>query len=443
MPFIRSIGRWSLVALTINCIIGSGIFGVPGELIATVGRASPIAMLIAGLLMGVIMLCFAEVGSQFSEPGGVYLYSRSAFGKLVGLQVGWFWFLSALGGAAANANLFVIHLSGFAPWAGQGWPRLLIVFGLLAIPAAANYAGTRKGTALCNVFTVAKLTPLALIIVLGLLRFSNHFELVAMSEITAPGWAAWGSALLMLSFTFSGFEDPMTPAGEVKEPRRTIPFSLIASFTICVVVYILLQFVVVATLGTTSSQRPLAATAEALLGRGGALLVEIAAMISTYGWISASMLNVPRFLFSLSSQRELPAFLGRLHPRFHTPHAAVVVFALLAWLLTVSGTFKWSLMVSAGAGVIFDLAICAAVLRLRYLNPAAPRFRLPFGGVFSIGGMCICLVMLSNLKLNEALLMTVTAATALVNWWCMSRKILKSAPISSSVELRIPVSKSE
>src|SRR5262249_10506103 len=147
-------------------------------------------------------------------------------------------------------------------------------------------------------------------------------------------------------------------------------------------------------------------------GRGGALFVEIAAMISTYGWISGAMLYVPRFLFSLSSKREFPANLSTLHPRFNTPHVAVLVFALLAWVLTVSGTFKWSLIVSAGAGVIFDLVICAALLRLRYLNPGAAAFRLPFGAFFSISGVVICLILVSNLELREAFLMSVTALIA-------------------------------
>src|SRR5436190_8737951 len=122
MSFVRSIGRWTLTALMINCIIGSGIFGVPEPLIATLGRASPIAMIVAGLCMGVIVACFTEIGSQFSEPGGVYLYARTAFGRFAGLQVSWFWFLSTLAGAAAAANLFVEYVGGFAPGVAHGWP---------------------------------------------------------------------------------------------------------------------------------------------------------------------------------------------------------------------------------------------------------------------------------------------------------------------------------
>lgn len=422
------------MALMINGIIGGGIFGVPGKLIAELGRASPLAMIVAGLLMSVVVLCFMEVGSRFSEQGGVYLYSRTAFGKWVGLQVAWFWFLSVLGGAAANAILFTTYLEGFAPWAVHGWPRLLVLTLLIGLPAAANYAGTRKGTALSNVFTVAKLAPLALIIGLGLLRFSRHAELITVSEITAPGWSAWGAALLALFFVFGGFEDSTMPTAEVKEPRRNLPFALLASLGACTLVYTLLQFVIVATPATAATERPLAAPAEALLGHGGVLFVEIAAMLSTYGWISGSMLNVPRLLFSMSSQKELPAALGELHPRFNTPHIAVLVFAFLTWVLAATGTFEWSLMISAGAGNIYYLVICAALLRLRYLQPGADAFRLPFGPFFSVAGVVICLVLLTGLGHREALLMTVTAAMAAINWFWTRKRTAAPAQVGGTKE---------
>jgi amino acid transporter len=90
MPFVRSIGRWAMTALVINCIIGSGIFGVPTELIRLVGRASPIAMVVAGVEQATIMASMAKVASQFSEPAGPYLYVRTAFGRFAGIQVAWF-----------------------------------------------------------------------------------------------------------------------------------------------------------------------------------------------------------------------------------------------------------------------------------------------------------------------------------------------------------------
>src|SRR5262249_59557422 len=115
MALVRSIGRWAMTALVINCIIGGGIFGLPGELTRLLGRASPIAMILAALGMAVILLCFAEVASQFSEPGGAYLYVRTAFGRFAGMQISWFDLLNMVGTVAALANLFVDYLATFFP----------------------------------------------------------------------------------------------------------------------------------------------------------------------------------------------------------------------------------------------------------------------------------------------------------------------------------------
>ena len=408
--------------MVINCMIGSGIFGMPGLLMARTGRASPIVMLIAGLVMAVILFCYAEVGSRFSGAGGLYLYARTAFGRFVGLQVGWFWLLSTLGGAGTNANLFVDHLSGFLPWAGQGWPRAAIIGVLLFIPAAINYAGTRKGTILSNVFTVAKLFPLVLLIVFGSIHFTRHPQLVTFHELTAPGWAGWIGGLLMLSFAYSGFEDPLATAGEVREPRRSVPLALITGLGVCIAVYTLIQFMVVATLSPGQTDRPLAAVAQVLLGRGAAWFVEVAAMVSSYGYLSACMLNMPRYLFAIAAHREFPAIFGRLHPRFGTPHISIILIAGLSMMLAVTGSFQLCLVLSAGASIIYYAVVCAAVLPLRRKDPAAPRFRLPFGALFSVLGVAVCLTFLTQLHAREALFMAITAFVAAANWWWVRRQ---------------------
>jgi amino acid transporter len=110
---VRAIGRWSLAALALNSIIGSGIFGLPSTVAKLLGPRSVVAVLIAGAAMAVIMACFAEVASQFSETGGPYLYARTAFGRLTGILVGWMLYLAQTAAPAANANLFVIYLAQF------------------------------------------------------------------------------------------------------------------------------------------------------------------------------------------------------------------------------------------------------------------------------------------------------------------------------------------
>src|SRR6266851_8388611 len=164
---VRAIGRWSLLALTVNSIIGSGVFGLPGTVAGLLGRQSTMAVLIAGAAAGIFMACFAEIASYFSEAGGPYLYARTAFGRLTGILVGWMLYLSQTAAPAANANLFVIYLAEFWPAAKEPWPRFAILTLLIGLLALINIRGARQGAAVSNIFTVAKLLPLLMVISAG------------------------------------------------------------------------------------------------------------------------------------------------------------------------------------------------------------------------------------------------------------------------------------
>ena len=228
---------------------------MPGELNRLLGRASPIAMIAAGLLMASIMAPAAEVASQFSEQGGAYLYARKVFGRFIGLQIGWFSLLSCVAAVAAVANLFVVYLAAEFPSAGRGVMRALVLLAFVGIPAAVNYFGVSKGATLSSILVVSKLLPLAIIIMLGLARFSGKLQLIHAAEIVAPGWGAWLNALLLLMFAYQGFEYAIIAGGEVDNPRRTLPFSLGIGLAVVVSIYTLLQFATVATIGTSTSAR--------------------------------------------------------------------------------------------------------------------------------------------------------------------------------------------
>src|SRR5215472_10407881 len=157
---VRAIGRWSLAALMVNIIIGSGIFGLPSKAAALTGRQSPIAFLIAAAGIAVIAACFAEVASRFRESGGPYLYTRVAFGRLAGLETGWLNWLSRLASSAANANLLPDYLAEFWPRIREPFPRVVAITLLLAVLTAVNVRGVKMCTEVSNFFTVSKLVPL-------------------------------------------------------------------------------------------------------------------------------------------------------------------------------------------------------------------------------------------------------------------------------------------
>jgi amino acid transporter len=406
----------------VNTVIGSGIFGIPSLLNGIVGRASPLAMVLSGIGIGLMMACCAEVTSRFSEPGGAYLFARTAFGRFVGIQVGWFSWLAPMGTSAAAANLFSSYLAAYLPFAGTVFGRALVIFSLFAFLAIANCLGVKVGANLSSVFSIAKLAPLALLIVLGVIFFARHPQTYAQAAPAPPALSPWVDAMLLLSFAFGGFENAIMPAGEVENPRLTIPWSLAVGLAACIAVYALVQFVTVATIGTGPADRPLASVANVLIGRGGAMFITIAAMISTFGHLSAVQLGAPRLTYSLAERGDFPAFFGRIHPRFQTPYISILLFGLFTFLLSLSGTFRWAVAMASGALIIIYTSVCASLIGLRKKNANPAALHLP-GGVF-IACFCIVvgIVLLTRLTLREGYLLLVTFAIGVVHWlWIRTR----------------------
>lgn len=420
MGHARPIGRWKMTALVINCIIGSAIFGVPSEGIRLVGNNSPRAMLLGSLLVGIIILPITEVASQFSEAGGLYLYARTAFGRFVGLQVGWFWLLAAIGGGAAGANLFLTYLSEFLPGMAHGWWRAVTILLVIAIPTTANYLGVRQGVRLSILFTAAKVLPLALVIGLGLLQKRLQPHLPAQGLSSSVG--AWAQVLLIFIYALSGWEDTLVPSGEVQRPRHTIPFALVAGLLTCTFIYTSFQFVIVRVIGASPTDRPVVEAVSVLLGSGAASFVAVAVMLSTYGWISGEFLNAPRLSVALAQQGDCPPFFGKLHPRYQTPSVGILLYGATVVALALTGTFLWAIALTAGALAIYYAIACAALIELRHSQPAAPAFRVPFGSVLAVLGIVISVGLLTQLELRQLSLMSITALLAAGNWlWARAK----------------------
>jgi basic amino acid/polyamine antiporter, APA family len=412
---IRAIGRWSLVALTINSILGSGIFGLPSQIADLLGRFSPWAVLLAGVAMLVIILCYAEVSSQFSETGGTYIYCREAFGRLTGLQVGWMLMLSRLTACAANANLLVIYGGTFWPRATQPMLRVAIITALLGVLLVVNYRGVRDGTLVSNVFVVAKLIPLAVVALAGTYFLARHAAVPSVSPYAGP-WS-WRSAMLLLFFAYGGYEAAMNPMGEARNPRRDAPFALLIALAIITLIYTLIQWVVVGILPAgMHTERPLAEVARIVMGDGGALLVAVGALVCVYGYLSANFLTGPRATFAFAEQGDFPGFFAAVHPKFRTPHISILAFAILCWALALLGSFTWNVTLSAVARLFYYGVVCAAVPVLRRKQPEAALIRIPAGTALAILGVLICVVLLTAVDFSKSLILLATIVIAFVNW---------------------------
>jgi amino acid transporter len=412
---VRAIGRWSLAALVINSVIGSGVFGLPSVLAGQLGRSSPLAVLLGALLIAVIIACFAEVASQFTQAGGPYAYGRVAFGRFIGIQMGWMLWLGQITAPAANANLFVVYLGEFWPPAQHALPRLLILTLLVGMLVAVNFRGVRVGAQVSNVFTAAKLVPLLLVIFAGLVYMAGG-QAVASTPAAAPA-SAWLESILLLVFAYGGFETALTPMSEARDPQRDVAFALFTALAVCALLYTLVQWVTVGVLPDAAhSQRPLADVARLALGRGGAALVTVGALVSFYGYLSAKILAVPRVTYALAEEGDFPPAFAAIHPRFHTPYVSILVFGVAVWLMALFGNFAWNLTLSAVARLVYYGAGCAALPVLRRKQPRAAFFRLPAGNLFAGLGVLICCVLLTQVDRSKSLILVATIALAAVNW---------------------------
>src|SRR5688572_31294588 len=175
---IRGVGKWDFTAIMINGIIGAGIFGLPGKVYAQIGSYSLIAFALCAVIVGLIVLCYAEVASRFSTTGGSYLYAREAFGPAVGFEVGWLFWIVRIATFAANCNLLITYLAFFVPGANEGGFRIIFVSLVLLIITVVNLVGIRESALMTNIFAVGKLLPLLVFAIVGVffINGSNRSE---------------------------------------------------------------------------------------------------------------------------------------------------------------------------------------------------------------------------------------------------------------------------
>jgi amino acid transporter len=414
----RAIGRWGYTAAIINSVIGSSVFAMPAVLARLVGEWSPVAVLLAGGAVAIVVLCFAEVGSRFDGTGGPYLYTREAFGAGPAFLVGWLHIWSRLFSGAAVLNVFTSYLGQLVPIVATPAGRGITMTAAVALVTALNVRGVRQTSWAVNTFTVAKLVPLLLLIVAGAAGVSRG---VFQTQVVAA--PAWTDAILLLVFAYGGFESGVVAAGEVRDPRRDTAFALVVGLATITGVYALVQVVVCGTVphaGTIDT--PVARALEALVPHGAAI-GSIGAILSTYGWLTGFALMTPRVLFSMAERRELPGALAHVHARFRTPDVAIVVNSIVALGFALSSTFTDAATLAAIARLLIYALTCASLVALRRDRDAAPAasFVVPGGPVLAVGGILFCGWLLatrtaSQLEMLAAILVTGAALRALARW---------------------------
>lgn len=374
---VRGISRWDLTAIAINTIIGAGIFGLPAKVTALIGSWSLVAFVVCAVIIGLVVLCFAEVFSRFQATGGMYLYAKEGFGSIVGFEVGWLYWIVRVTTFAANCNLLLAYISFFYPIPKEGALRIIVITLIVFSLTLVNLIGVKQSTLLTNVFTVGKIVPLVILATVGLFFISPaNFNF----SIT-PDYTAFSSATLLLIYAFVGFEATVIPAGESKNPKKDMPFALLLALAIVAILFILIQIVAIGTLPELAkSEKPLADSAQVFLGAFGATLISIGAIVSIFGNLNGGFLATTRIPFAMSEQKELPEFIGKTHEKFKTPYISIIITSIVILIWTLLTSFLAAVAIATITRLIVYATTCAAlpVFRNREDAPKA-EFTAPLG----------------------------------------------------------------
>jgi APA family basic amino acid/polyamine antiporter len=356
---VRAMGVPALTANIVNSTIGAGIFVLPALVAKGLGPAAPLAFVVCGLAMLLFVTCFAIAGSRVSLTGGLYAYVEVAFGRYVGFLAGVLYGITALDAVAGVVNVLVNSIAVIAPFLGNPVMRIIVMIVVYGSLVVINVRGVREGAGAVTVLTLAKLLPLLLFICAGI--FFIH---PANLTWTAwPGSKSLGDSVILLIFAFVGIEVALIPSGEVKNPARTVPRAAYLALVVTTIIYIMIQLLAQGTLGSDLANykdAPLAEAAAKFLGNIGRTILVAGATISAFGFVTSDILSSPRMIFAFGRDGVIPAWFAHVHPHYRSPDVAIITYAVLAFALSVSGTFEQLAVLSNVAVLLMYLLCCAA-----------------------------------------------------------------------------------
>jgi amino acid transporter len=382
-------------------VIGSGVYLLPASAAALLGPASLWAVLLAGFAVMMLVLCFAEAGSHFDEPGSAYVYTREAFGAFVGFEVGWMTWLARVASVASLSNGFALALTFLWPGANEGLARALVITIPLALFAWINVVGVQYGARLAVGLTIAKILPLLMFVAVGV--FAIDFSLIF--PVAMPELSGLNEAAALLLFAYAGFENTAAAAGEFKNPRRDVPFALMTMILVVTLLYTLVQLVALGTLPDLAARvdgAPLADAAALLMGTWAGLVMTLGAAVSIEGNVGSTMLAGPRYLFALARDGYGPRVLAQVHPRYQTPWLAIITQAVFASALALSGSFVQLALLSLMARLATYIGTASSVLVLRRkFARTEDTIVLPGGPTIPVLALLLCLAFLATATLRN------------------------------------------
>lgn len=412
----RELGTRQLAAGIFNYVVGSGIFALPAIAMGMLGPAAPVAYLACAILIGLVVLCFAEAGSRVISSGGPYAYVEVALGPFIGFMAGALNYLTQIAATSAVTALFAASVAKLVGAEGSTVFRVVLVLGTFALLAWVNIRGVRTGARVLEVVTVAKLVPLVGFVLVGMFFMDTG----NLAWTDPPSFKATLGAAGILIFAFAGIEGALAPSGEVKDPSRTVPRAAFLALGLVTLLYVAVHLVAQGILGgdlATDKVTPLATAAARFAGSAGFTFMVVAASISMLGHTSGAILATPRMLLAFGRDGFLPRWFATVHPAYRTPHFAILVHTTVLAAVALSGTFA-QLAILANVAVLtlyFLCAIAAGVLRRRDVRQSGEPFKTPGGPLVPVL-TCIAIAWLlwATVTRREFVALAVVLAIAVV-----------------------------
>src|SRR6476660_6605290 len=389
MPLKRQLGLWSAVAVLIGSTIGSGIFRTPAGIAAKL--PGPLPLMSVWVAGGLFALCgaltLAELSGEFPATGGMYVFIREGWGRLPAFLFGWSELVliraASLGAISTTFSEYLLRVLGFDPGVKpySDWVHYVAAVAIV-LTATFNYIGVRWSSLVLNLTTLAKygglLFIIAIALLLGLPRTGGHYTPAAPAGSFHV--AAFGLALVSVLWAFDGWADLSFVAGEVKEPRRTLPRAIIIGTVAVIVIYLLanLGYMAVLPVEEIRHSRLVAAdVAQRLIGLPGVILVALTVMLSTFGTLNGTLLTSPRIFFAMADDGLFFRKMAAVHPRFHTPYVSIVLVTALGVLFVLLRTFEQLADTFVTAIVPFYALAVASIFVFRKRPDYNPPFRTP------------------------------------------------------------------
>jgi amino acid transporter len=422
----RDIGFFGAAFLSLNAVIGAGIFALPGSVAASAGMLSPWLFLIVGALFITIVLTFAELSSYYKKTGGPVIYATEAFGPFAGFSTGWAIYLSRMTAFAANANVMATYLASLHDVFAGDLARGVIISTVTIGLTWANVTGVRDGVRTMAVFTFLKITPLLLMVLLGLQHITGAALLPGGPFVIED----FGGTTLLLIYAYVGFETLGITAGETSKPQRNLPRAYMSSMLGIAAFYFVIMLVFVSIIPAENfATATLVDVGRSLAGPIGAIVITMAAVFSIGGNLAGSILGAPRIIFSMAENKMLPAWFGHVHPKYATPDRSILLMGGMALVLALTGSFV-KLALASSAVRLLGYVICIASLPAvrRNASPEAREkaFRLKGGYLIPAAALLICGFLLYHSKqeawIDVAILLSIGWAFYGVEMWSKSRQ---------------------